>query len=200
MRSLIKDGINLLCLVLMLPLSLPTRVFAAEGRPSVLFTILCHTLSLFPGVIGVYLRRGYYRIAFEECGSDVAIGFGTVFAMRGTRIGRDTYIGTHCTVGLAHIGESVLIGSNVDIIGGPQVHHFDQTDVPIKQQGGTMTAVHVGNGSWLGNSAVVMADVGEECVVGAGSVVVNTCDDWGIYVGNPARRVRDRRESAEGAE
>lgn len=200
MRSILKYVLNTLCLLLMLPLSIPVRAFCPAGRPSFLFTLFCHSLSLLPGAIGVYLRRGFYRVAFDECGSDVAIGFGTVFAMRGSRIGRDTYIGTYCTVGIGDIGDSVLIGSNVDLIGGPKVHLYGRTDVPIKQQGGEAVRVKIGSGSWVGNSAVVMADVGEECIVGAGAVVVDECEDWGIYVGNPAKRVRDRRAEVQGGE
>ena len=32
-------------------------------------------------------------------------------------------------------------------------------------------AVRIGRGSWLGNACIVMADVGEGCVVAAGAVV-----------------------------
>ena len=43
-------------------------------------------------------------------------------------------------------------------------------DVPIQSQHVQYTRVRIGRNSWVGNSAVVMADVGADCVVGAGSV------------------------------
>lgn len=182
----------------MLPLSLPVRVLTSSGKPSTLFTLICQLLSIVPGFIGILLRRGFYFVAFENVALDASIGFGTLFAMRGSEIGPGTYIGPYCTIGLARIGRDVLIGSNVDLIGSPKLHSFDRTDVPIKKQGGSVEAVSIGDGTWLGNSTVILSHVGKECVVGAGSVVISPCDEWGVYVGNPARKIRDRRENAEG--
>ena len=177
----------------MLPLSLPARFLASPDKPSWLFTILCHSLSLVPGIVGVLVRRGFYVIALRGCARDVSIGFGTTFAVRGTTIGKNTYIGNFCSIGLASIGSDVLIGSNVDLIGSPRLHDFSRTDVPIKSQGGEIAYVNVGDGCWIGNSSVILADVGSECVVGAGAVLAEAAENWGIYVGNPARKVRDRR-------
>lgn len=182
----------------MLPISLPIRLLTPEGRPSALFTFASEFLSLIPGVLGVHVRRGFYRVAFSECASDVVIGFGTIFAMRGTRIGGDTYIGTNCTVGFAKIGRSVLIGSNVDVLGSPSLHNFDDVTIPIKKQGGEVVALEVGDGSWIGNGSTLLHDVGMECVIGAGAVVSKPCVNWGIYVGNPARLIRIRGDLRSG--
>ncbi len=38
-----------------------------------------------------------------------------------------------------------------------------------------------------------MADVGEECVIGAGSVVTKPIPPWSIAVGVPARVLRSRK-------
>jgi len=48
----------------------------------------------------------------------------------------------------------------------------------------------------IGASSVIIgaADIGEGCSLGAVTVVVNTdLDPWGMYVGNPARRVKERK-------
>lgn len=48
----------------------------------------------------------------------------------------------------------------------------------------------------IGASSVIIgaADIGEGCSLGAVTVVVNkNLDPWGMYVGNPARRVKERR-------
>ena len=48
----------------------------------------------------------------------------------------------------------------------------------------------------VGASSVIIgaADIGEGCSLGAVTVVVNTdLDAWGMYVGNPARRVKERK-------
>lgn len=48
----------------------------------------------------------------------------------------------------------------------------------------------------VGASSVIVgaADIGEGCSLGAVTVVVNkNLDPWGMYVGNPARRIKERK-------
>ncbi|MFN8545794.1 MAG: hypothetical protein U0807_16550 [Candidatus Binatia bacterium] len=47
-----------------------------------------------------------------------------------------------------------------------------------------------GEGTWIGEGAIVLADVGRYAVVGAGAVVVRPVADGVTVVGNPARPVR----------
>lgn len=53
--------------------------------------------------------------------------------------------------------------------------------------------VRIGRGSWLGARVTVLPGVtiGAGCIVGAGAVVNRDLAPNGLYVGNPARRVRD---------
>lgn len=50
----------------------------------------------------------------------------------------------------------------------------------------------IGRDAWLGNGSIVMADVGNHAVVGAGAVVVKPVAAWSIVAGNPAREIRSR--------
>jgi maltose O-acetyltransferase len=54
-------------------------------------------------------------------------------------------------------------------------------------------SIEVGNGCWLGANVTVLPGVtiGDGCIVGAGAVVTRDCEPNGLYVGVPARRVRD---------
>ena len=47
-------------------------------------------------------------------------------------------------------------------------------------------------GTWIGANAIVLPGVriGEGCVIAAGSVVVNDCEDNSLYAGVPARFIR----------
>jgi acetyltransferase-like isoleucine patch superfamily enzyme len=56
----------------------------------------------------------------------------------------------------------------------------------VQRQEGAFARVTVGANCWLGNSAVVMADVGDGSVVGAGSVVVKPVPPGCVAAGNPA--------------
>jgi virginiamycin A acetyltransferase len=48
----------------------------------------------------------------------------------------------------------------------------------------------------VGDNAVVMADVGCNTIIGAGSVVVRAVPDFVVAVGNPARVVKQRQATA----
>jgi virginiamycin A acetyltransferase len=85
-----------------------------------------------------------------------------------------------------HIDDDVLIGSNVDILSGRHQHHSDDPTRPRRDQGGSFHAVHIGRNAWIGNSSVIMGDVGDDTVIGAGSVVVESISPWCVAVGNPA--------------
>src|SRR5262249_58553177 len=60
------------------PLWLPCRLQATLTGGEGLFAACSEFLSLFPGRLGVYLRRGFYRRTLDEYALDASIGFGTV--------------------------------------------------------------------------------------------------------------------------
>ncbi|WP_161602540.1 acyltransferase [Tautonia marina] len=138
-------------------------------------------------------------MTLDHCSWDVGFGFGTILAHREVRVGRRVSCGSYCTIGMAVFEDDVMLGSNVDLLSGRRQHHTDDTDRPIQDQGGTFTPVRIGRNSWIGNSAVVMADVGSDAVVGAGSVVVKPVPSMVVAAGNPAQVIRQRREGASEA-
>jgi len=99
-------------------------------------------------------------------------------------------------LGTVTVGDRVLIGSNVDIPSGRRQHAFDRTDRAIGEQEREFTRVRIGDDTWIGNSAVILANVGRGCVIGAGSVVVKPVPDFSVAVGNPARVIKRRGPEA----
>jgi acetyltransferase-like isoleucine patch superfamily enzyme len=154
------------------------------------------TFSLVPGLCGAYLRRAFYRLVFRRCGAGSWIGFGTVFSHPGCAVGRDAYVGVFCCLGEVTLEDDVLIGSQVSIMNGSGQHGIDRLDVPIREQPGRWPHVSIGRDTWVGDRAVIMADVGRHCVIGAGSVVTKPIPDYAIAVGNPAKVIRYRSEKA----
>lgn len=146
-------------------------------------------MSLAPGLCGTYLRRGFYGWVLPRCGSGSVVSFGTVFSHPTVEIGRDAYIGVYCCIGDVTIEDDVLIGSHVSITNGSRQHGISRLDVPVREQPGEWPRVRIGRDSWVGDRAVVMADVGEHCVVGAGAVVTRPVPDFAIVAGVPARVV-----------
>ncbi len=149
-------------------------------------------LSALPGLSGQFVRRAFYSAALEECHAESCVQWGTVFSSSEVRIARGVYIGARCMVGRATLEEHVTIGSNVDILSGKNQHGFDDPDVPVQDQPGRYERVRVGTNTWIGNGAIVMADVGARCVVAAGSVVSRDIPDDVIVGGNPARILKRR--------
>ena len=149
-------------------------------------------LSLIPGVTGQYLRNAFLRRVLAHCDPTAAVEFGTIFSNVRTRIDEDVYIGPMCHIGLAHLQRNVLIGASVHIPSGPETHGIDDINVPIRNQPGRVRIVTVGAGSWIASGAIVMADVGPNCVIGAGSVVTKPVAAAVVAAGVPARVVRSR--------
>lgn len=150
------------------------------------------SLSLLPGKSGSYFRMAFYRFTMQSCDGEGYIGFGTLFSHRDISLGSRVYIGPQCNVGLSKIGEDCLFGSGVHILSGTGQHAIDDIETPIQQQGGEFVEIEIGADTWIGNGAIVMANVGKKCIVGAGSVVTEAIPDYSIAVGNPARVIRSR--------
>jgi acetyltransferase-like isoleucine patch superfamily enzyme len=190
-KALLRSSFVRLAMVLTAPLWILAKLEEQSGAET-WFTTGSELLSLVPGPFGRFLRRGYYRMTLESFPEDCGIGFGTLVAHRQVRVGRHVYIGSRCLIGMARIEDHATIGSNVDILSGARQHSFEDLGRPIQQQRGVFEPVRIGRNTWIGNSAVIMADVAPDCVIGAGSVVVRPIPERSIAAGNPARVIRSR--------
>ncbi len=150
-------------------------------------------LSLFPGLWGCYLRKGFYVFSLKRCSWGCYIGFGSIFSHSTCEIGRYVYIGTNCTIGDVSLSDYVTIGSNVDIMNGGKQHYIENIEIPVQKQGGEYPKVYIGEDVWIGNSSVIMANIGKKSIIGAGSVVVKDIEEYSIAVGNPASIVKKRK-------
>lgn len=115
--------------------------------------------------------------------------------------GKNVHIGNHFYANFnlvivddidVYIGEHVMIAPNVTIT--PTGHPVDsdlrkpgtQFSIPVK----------IGNNVWIGSNAVILPGVtiGDNSVIGAGSVVTNDIPKNVIAVGNPCRVLREINE------
>jgi acetyltransferase-like isoleucine patch superfamily enzyme len=197
-RTALRHLFVVVAAILTSPFWLIAWLEAAVSTKDGVFKSCAEFLSLFPGKPGIFLRRGYYGMCLEQFSTDCHIGFGTLFAHPQVRIGRGVYIGDRCTLGRVHIDDHATLGSNVDVLSGRRQHHFDLLTVPIQEQGGVFEQVTIGRNTWVGNSSVIMADLGEDCVIGAGSVVVRPIPPRSVAAGNPATVKKERATRTPG--
>lgn len=187
-----KAVANVIAFVLVLPAVLLYRCGALLLGPTRAFPGWSQAFSLLPGLTGITLRRAFYKCVLRRCGDDACISFGTVFSHPTAEVGRSAYIGLYCVIGDVTLEDDILLGSHVSVMNGGEQHGIDRLDVPIREQPGRWVRVTIGRDTWIGDRAIVLADVGKQCVVGAGSVVTKPLPDLAIAVGSPARVLRYR--------
>ncbi|MBN1296073.1 acyltransferase [bacterium] len=136
-------------------------------------------------------------------GDDVVIARNTVISCKGgdITIGDGSNISLNCMI---HSEKSVVIGRHnlwaayCYIIGGGN-HRFDRTDIPIIQQPSHVEGIVMEDDIWLGAGVKILdgCRIGRGVVIGAGSLVNRSIDDYKLAAGTPARAIRDRREHEE---
>jgi len=132
-------------------------------------------------------------------GNDVMIGRNTVLSCKDgdIHIGYNTNLAMSCFVQSAkivRIGNKVLFGAYCYVIGGGD-HISSRIDVPIMDQGQTISGIEIGNHCWFGADVKVMDGVriGRDAILGTGAVVVKDVPKYTVAAGIPARVIRDRR-------
>lgn len=103
----------------------------------------------------------------------------------------------------AYLNSGILIDASERVTIGPGAHVAPGVKILTSthrlggaaQRAGTTIArpIEIGTGAWIGGGAVILdgVTIGSGCIVGAGAVVNKDCLPNGVYVGVPARRVRD---------
>lgn len=192
-RDALKKTTKTVFILLTLPVCALYLIFSQIGNPDASFQTFSQILSLIPGKLGVYFRAAFYRLACTDTSDEIAIGFLTVLSHRDTSIHKGVYIGPQCNIGKCTIGENTLLGSGVHILSGKNQHHFNNSNLPIKEQGGVFEKIKVGADCWIGNNSVVMCAIASHSVVAAGAIVTKDLTEEGTVVaGNPATVISQR--------
>lgn len=114
---------------------------------------------------------------------------------RGVKVGKDCHFSPYVLIDLLYpqlvtIGDNVTIGSNTLIF----AHANPTTNLFLKKNGypRKVEPVNIKSGAVLFPGCIITAGVtiGENSLVGAGSVVFEDVPDFCVVVGNPARVVK----------
>jgi virginiamycin A acetyltransferase len=193
MKNIIKQCFITSFSLLATPITITYFILAKITNKDSTFSSFSQFLSLFPGKIGSYFRIGFYRYTASYCHPISVISFATIFSQQDITIEKGVYIGPQCNIGKCHIQQDCLLGSGVHVMSGSGQHDFSDINIPIQQQGGHYEKIIIGQDSWIGNGSLIMANVGKQCIVAAGSIVVKEVPDYAIVAGNPAKIIKMRR-------
>lgn len=112
-------------------------------------------------------------------------------------VGNNVYIGHHCSI---HSISDLIIEDYVvfsDYIYISNVSHgmelIEGTSI-MEQPWVDSGMVKIGEGTFVGHGAKILPGVklGKYCIVGAGSIVTKSFDDYSVIAGNPAKLIRKR--------
>ena len=136
-------------------------------------------------------------------GNNVSIGKNTTIECsgslkslgKGLTIGNNVGLGTHgfwgCAGGI-EIGDNTIFGNYVSL--HSENHNFTQRDMLIRLQGVNRKGIKIGKDCWIGAKATILdgTDLGDGCIVAAGSVVRGTIPPYSIIGGVPAKIIKMR--------
>jgi acetyltransferase-like isoleucine patch superfamily enzyme len=184
---------NLALAVAMVVMAVPIAICKLERKLSQRddwFIFFAQAISIVPGFPGRFLRKAYYGFTLDSCPFDCDIGFLSWFTHPQSVIGHRVYIGHHVTLGRIVIGDGVMVGNHSCFLNGGAQHSFDAQGNLTAFNRGDLTPLTIGARTWIGEQAVVMADIGAQCIIGAASVVSSPVRAESVVAGNPARFVR----------
>ncbi|OJF96786.1 acyltransferase [Pararhizobium antarcticum] len=171
------------------------------------------TIAYYLNVVRAFVLPGHFRIGSK---SQILSG-AYINAYRGTvRIGKRAKINRGAIID-AQKG-SIVLGDNVSInpysilygLGGITIgdhvriaaqvvivsfdHNYQDRKKPITMQGVTLKPIVIEDDVWIGAGAKILGGsyVARGCIIGANAVVKGRTEPYGIYVGSPAVRLKDR--------
>nr|WP_294676923.1 sugar O-acetyltransferase [uncultured Blautia sp.] len=142
-------------------------------------------------------RKEMLKEMFAEIGEDCYIEPPLHANMAGAYVhfGKNVYANFNLTLvddGHIYVGDYTMIGPNVTIAtaGHPILPELREKGYQYNME------VHIGKNCWLGSGVVVLPGVtiGDNVVVGAGSIVTKDLPSNVVAVGNPCRVLREMNE------
>lgn len=90
------------------------------------------------------------------------------------------------------IGNDVRIAAHVVIVAAD--HIFESRNKLIRHQGLSSKGIEIGNDVWIASGAKILdgAKIVDGCVIGANAVVGGITEPYSVYVGAPAKKIKER--------
>ncbi|MBB6186261.1 acyltransferase [Rhodanobacter sp. MP7CTX1] len=151
--------------------------------------------------VRIYSGAKIIGAEFITLGDNVIIDdFVLIYARAPTIIGSHVHIASFCSLvggGELRIGDFCSLSSGVRVLTGSDDFlggGLTNSTIPTEFRHVTRSHVHIGRHAMIGVNTVLLpgVSIGEGAAVGAGSLVNRELAPWGVYVGSPARQLRER--------
>jgi acetyltransferase-like isoleucine patch superfamily enzyme len=170
-----------------------------------------------------YTDKQLKKIGFKSLGQNVRVSDrASIYNVEQIEIGDHSRIDDFCVIsGKIKIGRNVHIAPHCLVAGGDEgvifedftglayhVQVFTQSDdytgvtltnptVPAEYKNVLKKKIQIGRHSIVGAGSIILPGVilAEGTSVGAMSLVRKSTDPWSIYVGNPAKKIKERSKS-----
>jgi len=155
-----------------------------------------YNISTKIGAIKFKIKLGFDFILIAICSKLPFVNIVSILnRSRGVKIGKNVYLGPNVYIDLLYpnlitIRNNVSIGMNTMIF----THGNPTNSIWIKENiyPRYVKPVVIGSGTWIAPGCIILPGVhiGKRCVIGAGSVVTKSFDDYSVIAGNPARLIK----------
>lgn len=145
-------------------------------------------------IVGHFLRKWFLPPFFKSCGRNLQIRPRVHFeCIENISVGNNVsfnYNGFINGCGGINIGNNCLFGPGLTII---TANHNFQGSKNVRSLGHLKKPVFIGNNVWIGSNVIILPGVriGDNCVIGAGSIVTKDIPANKVVVGNPAKIIKD---------
>lgn len=132
----------------------------------------------------------YWRFDLSNIAKEAQIGERTVIHA-GVHIHDQVIIGKNCQIeAQAFLPNGVTLEDNVFI--GPHVCFTNDPKLDAKREKWEPTPTIVRKGARIGANATIRAgiEIGENSIIGCGSVVLHDIPEGEVWAGNPAKKIR----------
>lgn len=114
---------------------------------------------------------------------------------KGFKMGHHSSIGAFSYIGCSgqiNIGNYVMIGPRCTMIA--EEHNFSDENKIMQKQGVTQKGINIEDNVWIGANATILdgVTIKSGCIIGAGAVVTKSTEPNSVYVGVPARKIKER--------
>ena len=156
---------------------------------------------------GDNLKMGYFNvIGKSKVGDNVEI-CNFVLLKDGTKMGNNCYVDSYVlSSGNCSIGDRVVMRYRTVIARNVQIEDDVFFTAGVKtifldhKRQATVKPLVIKRGCYFGDNCIIMGGitVAEKCIIGAGAFVNKDTEPSGVYVGTPARKLRDVTEDELG--